>query len=435
MPIRFRNPLLEDAFLLLGGNVINAGCQLATTLLLASWLTAENWGGIAVIISYVLVLETLFSTKNWQLVSSHAFPYLERSPKRFSAHFGALFATELLSNLSATVLALSLLPIALGLMNLPDTFYIAASIYSLSILFRFSGSAGAILRQSHRYAWQSIHAGSLGAARLVGVAVTLTKSHDPAVILTCLAIIESIWHIGLSAAAAVTLKQKGVILRDVTQNTFRRLRHQNWKLVLTSHCTNLLKVVTRELDVLFISAFTTPEIAGVIKVYKSILRALLILSDPLANAAFPRFIKFQKAHNPIRKTTSLLRKLIAVGTIIATLSLGILSTMIYVFWSDYTTLPSPLGSGYFLGYAIGIWVAVACFSLPPANLSLKRYDFALKLNIFLAATYLIGLTCLTPLFGATGAGWTFAMTQTLWAIGYVVSFKRIARQDQPKEEI
>ena len=426
-----RNHLLEDAFWLLGGNVINAGCQLVTTLLLASILPASSWGGIAVIISYALIMETLFSTKNWQLVSSHAYPHLDTTPKRFSAHFGALFTTELTSNLLATILALTLLPMAIAMMNLPDSWYLAGSIYSISILFRFSGSAGAILRLSNKYLWQSIHASSLGATRLLAVALVLPQTHSPTIILTCLAIIESIWHVGLTAAAIAILKQKGVEIRDLMRNPWKRLHHQDWKLVATSHCTNLSKVATRELDVLFVSAFSSPEIAGVVKVYKSILRALLILSDPLANPAFPRFINFQKSKDPLGKITKLLRKLILLGTTISTAALSVLTLLIYAFWEDYTPLPSPLGSGYFLGYAIGIWIAVGLFCFPPANLALKRYGFALRLNIGLAAAYLVALTCLTPLFGAAGAGWTFAVIQALWAIGYLVSFKQLSAKTTP----
>ncbi len=422
-----RNKLLKDASLLLGGNVINAGCQLATTLLLANALPAADWGAIAVIISYVLVTETLFATKNWQLVSSHAYAYLDKTPRRFGAHFSTFFTAELITNLLATFFAVLLLPTAMYFMNLPPDYFLAGCIYSTSILFRFSGSAGAILRLSNKYLWQSTHAATLGIARLAGISSTLYVSQDPAILLTCLAVIESIWHIGLASAAWIILKQRGVLAADLTRNIVRRLKNQNWTLVATSHFTNLVKVATRELDVLFVSAFSGPDSAGVIKVLKSILRSVLILSDPLANAAFPRFIAFQNQDNIASNIRKLLRTLIVFGSAIATAALAAISIVIALFWAKFSNLPIPTESGYFLTYAMGIWIAVTFFCLPPANLALKRYSYALKLNCILAALYVTGLLSLIPLYGATGAGIAFAITQTAWAASYLSSFKTLAR--------
>jgi len=427
--MRLGNKLLEDAFLLLGGNVINAGCQLAVTLLLANSLPAESWGAIAVIISYVLILETLFATKNWQLVTSHAFAYIAKSPKRFCAHFSAFFATELITNVLATILALIALPIASELMNLPPTYFWAGVIYSFSILFRFSGSAGAILRLSNKFLWQSAYSSTLGIARLVCVAILLNTNigKNPTILLGSLAAIESLWHIGLTSSAWIIIKRRGVLLSDLKRGIFRRLMHQDWKLVATSHSTNLVKVATRELDILVVSAFSGPDVAGVIKVFKSILRATLIVSDPLANAAFPHFIAFQNQTTPITKLWSLVKKLIAFGTIIATISLISIASLISILWQDYTKLPMPTQSGYFLTYAVGIWIAVAFFCLPPANLSLKRYGYALKLNALLAVIYITSLMALTPVYGAVGAGISFAIMQMIWAFAYLVSFDKLNR--------
>jgi len=427
MGMRLRNKLLEDASLLLGGNAINAGCQLATTLLLANALPAADWGAIAVIISYVLVTETLFATKNWQLVSSHAYAYLDKTPRRFGAHFSTFFTAELITNLLATLLALLLLPAAMYFMNLPPDYFLAGCIYSTSILFRFSGSAGAILRLSNKYLWQSTHAATLGIARLLGISSTLYISRDPAILLTCLAVIESIWHIGLTSAAWFILKRRGILATDLTRNIIKRLKNQNWTLVATSHFTNLVKVATRELDVLFVSAFSGPDAAGVIKVFKSILRSVLILSDPLANAAFPRFIAFQNQDNMIKNIRKLLRSMIIYGSVIATVALASLSTLIALLWPEYSDLPIPTENGYFLTYAAGIWISVTFFCLPSANLALKRYGYALKLNSVLAVVYLIGLLSLTQLYGAAGAGIAFAITQFFWAVAYLSSFRTLAR--------
>ncbi|MEE3043718.1 MAG: hypothetical protein VX620_00560 [Pseudomonadota bacterium] len=427
MRLKIRNRLLEDAFLLLSGNSINAACQLATTLLLANTLSSTDWGTIAVIISFVQVIETLFAAKSWQLVSSHALAHLKHSPRRFSAHFSGYFCTEICSNAVATGIALMVLPLAFGLANLNETYISAGSIYALSILFRFSGSAGAILRQTGKYHWQSLHAATLGIARLTGFAITLSFSHDPAILLTCLFIIESIWHIGLTFLAGIVLAQHGIQLRSLIHNVARRLKHINIKLVVTSHCANLVKVTSREIDVIFVSAFSGPEIAGIIKVYKSVLRAMLILSDPLANAAFSRFINLQNEPEISAKIRLLILKLLAIGAAIATISLATLLSALFVFWNDYSQLPSPTESGYFLTYSVGIWIAVAGFCLPPANLALKRYSFALKLNCSVAFVYLASLVILSPLYGATGAGTAFAIANVIWGLSYILALGKISQ--------
>lgn len=403
---------------------MNACCQLATTFLLANTLPTTTWGAIAVIISYVLVMETLLSTKNWQLVSSHAFPFLDKSTRRFSAHFSAFAATEIISNAIATGLALALLPIAFFALNLPSEFLWAGSIYSLSILFRFSGSAGAILRLTNHFVWQSWHAGTLGLARLLAIGLVLTRTDSPTAILACLAAIESIWHLGLTASALFVLKKKGVTFHSLRRHITGRLKHQNWKLVATSHFTNLVKVAGREIDILVLSALTGPETAGIVKVYKSILRAILIVSDPLSNASFPRFIRLQGLENSLRETLVLVRTLTVSGAGLASLALTSLVVLIALFWEHYSDIPIPTANGYFQTYAAGIWVAVAFFCLPPANLALKRYGFALRLNCALTIIQLTFLLTLVPIYGATGAGIAFAVTQILWAASYILSLKK-----------
>mgnify|MGYP000274205575 CR=1 FL=1 len=428
MEIKNHSKMLKDAALLLGGNGLNAACQLATTLLLANKLSPDTWGGIAVIISYTLLIETLAATKTWQLVSSHAFPSLDRSPKRFARKLSALFASEVTTNLLATILGILLLPIAIQLMNLPDSIYWCGIIYSISILFRCSGSAGAILRLLDRYLWQSIHAGSLGVTRIAAITLTLSFTESPLVILAVLATIESIWHIGLLIAAWLVLQNNGVRWNDLNRNIPRRLRRQNWRLIGTSHITTLIKVGSRELDVLFVSAFISPETAGIVKVYRSVLRSLLLLSDPLANAAFPRFIDLHSKHAPIEQLNFLLQKLIKTGLFIATFAAASLSTAVFLMWEKFLQTPSPLEDGYFATYAIGIWISVAFFCVAPANLSLGRYGFAMKLNIAAAIAYIVALFSLIPFLGTTGAGIAFLISQSIWAGCYYLSFFKLEKQ-------
>ena len=430
MRLKLRNKLLEDAFLLFFGNGVNAACQLTTTILLASTLPSDIWGGIAVIMSYVLVIETLLATKTWQLVSSHAFIHLSHSPKRFSAHFSNLFTIELATNFIASIFAVLMLPLAIATMNLPESFYWSGLIYCLSVAFRFSGSAGALLRLFDKYHWQSLHAASLGLTRLGVILAIITRTESPAIILGAIATVESIWHIALTACAWPELSKRGVKWQDMSKNLRRRLRHQNWKLISTTHLTALLKTGSRELDVLLISAFITPETAGVVKVYRTVLRSLLLVSDPLANATLPRFIKLYAEHAPIETLTALIRKMLVIGACLATLGLATLSTIILLTWKGVTKIPYPLNDGYFITYAAGIWVAVTFFCLAPANLAIKRYDFALRISAAIAMVYIITIVVLTPVLGSSGAGLAFFLSQFIWASCYYISFRKLENKSQ-----
>lgn len=419
---KWRNETIKSAGVLFAGGAVNALSQLVITLLLAKELPPAIWGGIAVIISYTITIEALFATKSWQLTSSHAFRYLETSPRRFSAHFSVLFSTECATNALAATLALLLLPLAVRTLRLPDEFFVAGSLYAMSILFRFSGSAAAILRLMGKYHWQAIHSATLGASRLAVTSITLVTSPTATSILLALSIVESVWHIGLTILGWREIKNKHVTLHDLSKNIFRRMQNQNIKLLLISHLNNAIKNFTKDIDIIFISSIIGPEPAGQIKVYKSILRATFLVSDPLSNSYFATIIK----RNNKSKTTRIqpLRNLIKIGLATSSTVVFFISATIYFAWPTEYSIPSPFSSGYFASYAIGIWIAITCFSLPVASLAMNRYAFALQVNTLVAFGYLAMLILFTAIWGPTGAGLAFAISRATWATFYLASLRQ-----------
>ena len=183
--------LLKNASIVVSGDSLGLGLQLAALSLTARVLGAEQLGVLVLINTYVLVVDRLVNFQSWQALIKYGAECFRKNDKhefRCLVRFG--FTIDATTALLGTLLS------ALGLFiwahkNAWDNqLAIGAVLYSVIILFRITGAPIAIIRLYDKFHYLSAQKVVQGLVKLVGVAIAAIIKADLQVFILIWALAE-----------------------------------------------------------------------------------------------------------------------------------------------------------------------------------------------------------------------------------------------------
>lgn len=289
----FLHPLaqrvLRNSGYLLGAQTSAAALSMMQGILAARLLGVEGLGVLGVITQFSSVINRLTSFRMGELVVSYVSEFNARGDsRRAAAVFKAAGLAEIGSSLVAFGLLAGLAPwAARTLAHRPDTSD-EFLLYGLVLLANvMAESSTGLLQVFNRYRILALLTVGQSVVTLGVIAAGFTRGADLPWVLSGYLIGKVIGALGVTAAAfAQAGRAWGA---DWWQSPLGLLRPQARKLVRFAFSTNLsasLNLVTRDSEVLWLGAFSTPLHVGYYKVALAVTNVLLIPVSPLISTTY-----------------------------------------------------------------------------------------------------------------------------------------------------
>lgn len=422
------NRLLRNAGLLLSGNIGAAVAGFVAVVLAARILGPLDFGRLALMSSYILVVDRLVNFQSWQALIKYGADFIvsgsEDKLKRV-LKFGTLLDAG--SAAIGTAIAAGG-AILLGHLREwdPQTIWLTVA-YSGVILFHISGTPISILRLYNRFDLLAIQQIVPPIGRLIGVGIATITSGDFFVFVLAWIIADVVGHVVLILCGWKVLRDQQII--GVFRTSVRGIRREVDGLlsfVLTSNINASIRMTTRELDLLLVGAVLDVRSAGLYKIAKQFALVLSKVVDPLYQAIYPELTKLwsESRHAAfaalIKRSSAFAGGLgVAIWLFFAFLGTKVLRHTAGVEYID--------AHGILSVYMLAIVISVWSVPLQPAMLAQGRPNVSLRVGIASTLLYFASFPYLTAMFGLTGAGWAYVLYYLAWStimLGLVTSHTR-----------
>lgn len=283
---RFRE-LGKNAGTLLSGNIAAALIGLATFSLTARSLEPDAFGVLVLAVTYGTIVDAFVKFQSWQALIRFGATAQQR---RDTAELGGLFKLGLLLDCSTAAagaaIGFVLAPTVGRMLGISPADSHLLAIFSLSLVFNWSGVPTAALRLYGRFSLAATHQMIAAAIRLLCVLIAVVCGAD-------LFWLVVVWA---SSTAAGNLLLFLFGIRVLAVNGLAGWWKQglgNWreplKFASWTNLTSTLDLPARHLDVMFVGALAPVEFVGVYKLIKEVRHAVVRLVDPVYQAIFPQF--------------------------------------------------------------------------------------------------------------------------------------------------
>ncbi len=410
-----RNPLMQrvirNSGYLFTGSTISAAMSMVQSILAARLLGAEAFGVLGIITVFASVINRLTSFRMGELVVSYVGEFDARDePRRAAAALKLAALVEGGSSLVAFLLIVLLAPLgARYLAQDPGTSDLFM-LYGLMVLAHLAvESATGLLQYLDKFRLQAGIQVTQSAVTLgLIVAASLTRSGLYAVVVAYLAG-KVVWGVAVSMAAWVAATRhwgRGWWRAPLTSIANRR--PAMLRFAVSTNLTGTLTLVTRDSEVLWLGALTSPLQVGYYKVTLAILNLLLIPVQPLISTTFREVAREMAA-----KAWANVRYLLRSGTLIAgaysafaAVALAILGGWVVSLWgTDF--LPDSYRA--LLVLLIGATVVNSFYWNRTALLPLGLPEYPTKVTLVGALVKVVAILILVPALGAVGMAITLSM--------------------------
>jgi O-antigen/teichoic acid export membrane protein len=407
--------LLRNALTLFSGNVGAQLVGLLATILAGRALGPEAFGVLALLQTYVLIVDMLVNFQSWQALitfGSDALAHGRRDDFKALIKMGALL--DLGTAVIGTVLAIALAGTYARLQGWEPEMTRLAMLYSLVILVHLSGVSTAVLRLFDRFrliAAQQIAASTI---RVVGVLVAIAADADLTTFVVVWILAEAGGYVTLLAMGWRELSRQGYT--DIWRTPIAATRRRYPSLLSFVVTTNLnlsLKLSAREADTMIVGATLGDAPAGIYKIAKQLAGILAKVADPLYQAVFPELARLWS-----RGSYAAFRRLVVRATLLA-------SAGSIVVWVGFLLLGKPFigltvgdayvsGHGAMLTYMAAIVLAVAGFALSPAMLAMGRPKPGFVATLVSTIAYFATLYAFLSAWQLVGAGLAYVLYYVVW---------------------
>jgi O-antigen/teichoic acid export membrane protein len=336
-----RNPLMQrvirNSGYLFTGSTASAAMSMLQSILAARLLGVEAFGVLGIITVFASVINRLTSFRMSELVVNYVGEYSSKQDHRAAAATYKVAAlVEGASSLVAYSLIFLLAPLGARYLahdvGLSDLF----AVYGLMVLgHMFAESSTGLLQYFDRFrTLAAIQVGQSALTLALIVSASIAGAGLEAVLAAYL-LGKLVWGIGVAAAALVEARKhwgSGWWRAPVALVAERRRRMVRFG--VSTNLTGTLTLLTRDSEVLWLGALTSPLQAGYYKVALAILNILLIPVQPLISTTYR-----EVAREVATRSWANVRYLLRSGSLIAgaysmatALGLGVLGTWVVSLW-------------------------------------------------------------------------------------------------------
>jgi O-antigen/teichoic acid export membrane protein len=413
---RFRR-LFVNAGRLLTASGIAAFVGLLATALTARALGPEGYGILALTLAYQLTIGKLVTFDAWQAIIKFGSEALERGDRqalRQLIKFG--FCLDIGSAVVGTVLAVALAGPVISLLGWDQSVRSLLVLYSLLILFSFSGTPIGVLRLFDRFDLLSYAAIVNAVLRLVGVLWCLLVRHslyDFVLVYLITGVVGQLYQIVVSLGVLRT-QNMGDIAREPLQGIRRRFPGIV-DYVWTTNLAMTVRMLSREADELIIAGLTTPAALGLFRVAKMYARILPQLADPLSQAIYPELARAW-ARGDRRRFVSLIKRA-TLFTIAAAFSGWFVFVMLGP-WVIRLTVGPAFQDAYGVAvlYMLAMVVFLCSFAFTPALLAMGLTRRSFFANLAATVVYFGLLFPFVRWVGIAGASLAYVGFFLSWAL-------------------
>jgi O-antigen/teichoic acid export membrane protein len=417
--------LFQNATVLLGGDVLSSVLGLLSLMLTARALGPEAFGILALVKSYVLIIDRLINFQSWQAIIKYGIETLE---KRENSEFKALIKWGTLLDLTSAILGTL---VAASVAYWAGQYFAwdgqtkkMAIVYSLVILFHLAGTPTAILRILDMFKLFSIQRVLVSIIKFVAILIVFLACGGLWAFLIVWMITEIVGHLILFIIAWREMYRQGIMktaggkLRTITK------RHTGlWTFAWTTNLHSSVRMSSREFDILIVNMLLGPAAVGLYKVAKQFSTIVGRLTDPLYQAIYPDLARlWANGHTREFKRLIFRAGIIAgCGAFLVWVAFILLGEYILQFTvgADYISAHSVL-----VLYMLATTIAVFGFPLHPAFLAIGRPRLSFSVLAISTCLYFIVLIPLIEGFGIDGAGLAYIVFYGVWAfcLGTLAAF-------------
>jgi len=393
--------MFKLAISIFSGNSTLFASRLAFQIALATLFTVEVYGYFALAQSIILIFEKLKNIQPWQQLTVELAEEQDES-----SVFWQFLSYELLCSVLSYFFFLALLMILPRVF--PEEVYDILCIYSLYLLIGFNGSALGFLRWKSSYNHvMFIH---IAISILICVLPLLAFQAEWLTVLYAYVFIELLFFFALNVVAIL---KAGAPNLTYVMFLIKRKIMGHVAIIKITHTNNVVRVLTRELDVVLLGLLATSSVVGIYKMAKNVAHLPVFVSDAFYYSIYPELVKVK---TDISRFRSLLKK--------ATFYSVIFSLVVIVgFVFSYVVVKKmSLGVEVYavlilaIVFQFPIAICLATFAWAPALISIGKQEVLLRSNLWATIIYFALFYPMYTLWGELGVVIDYGVYYLVWTL-------------------
>jgi O-antigen/teichoic acid export membrane protein len=400
-----RNPLtsrmIRNSSYVFSANTLSAVLSMAQSVLAARLLGVEAFGILGAITQFASVINRITSFRMSELVVSYIGEFTSEGKKQHSAAlFKAASLTEIASALIAFILLVALAPLgARVLAKDPNTVGIFI-LYGFSVLANFfAESSTGLLQIFDRFQSIAIITVIQGVVTLILILMAFLSDGTLNEVVIAYLVGKIIWAVLISFMALRTAREQwGRNWWKSPLSLIAERRKDLTRFAISTNLSGTINLITRDSDILWLSALSNPLQVGYYKVAKAFMNILLVPVTPLISTTY-REVAREIASKRWANVRYLLRSgsLIAgAWTVPASLGLLILGPWFVMIYGPEFSPAYPI----ILVFLIGVIAVNIFYWNRSVLLPLGMPDFPTKIGFIAAVLQISGMLLLVPGGGA-----------------------------------
>ena len=399
------NPLtsrmIRNSSYVFSANTLSAVLSMAQSVLAARLLGVEAFGILGAITQFASVINRITSFRMSELVVSYIGEFNSEGKKEHSAAlFKAASLTEIVGAIIAFILLIVLAPLgAEYLAKDPSTVGIFI-LYGISVLANlFAESATGLLQIFDRFRPIAVITVLQGAITLVLILIAFLSNGTLYQVVLAYLVGKIVWAGLISLVALQTAAaQWGGNWWKAPFSLIADRRKDLTRFAISTNISGTINLVTRDSDILWLSALSNPLQVGYYKVAKAFMNILLVPVTPLISTTY-REVAREIASKRWMNVRYLLRSgsvIASVWTLPASLGLLIFGPWLVLIYGPEFSPSYPV----ILVFLIGVVLVNIFYWNRSVLLPLGMPDFPTKVGLIAAVIQIAGMLLLVPQAGA-----------------------------------
>ncbi len=407
------NRLLRNASWLFSGNALASLCGFGQAVVLGRALGVDTYGLLAVIMAFVTTVNQIVDIRMWESVTKFVGDFHERGDHgRARATVKLAYLIDVGTGIVAFLLVLGLAPLAIhrflhGRVAAEDVILYAGTLLVATV----NDTSMALLRVFDRFDWLSAERVGSAVVRLLALWAVAAATGRLTPVLAVYVAVELgraivLLVLGLRATRSA-LTAPGPDHLGAVKDRLGAF----WRFTLNNAATTVLSLITRQVDILILTALRPPGEVGLFRMAKNFGQLILRLSDPVYHAIYPELVRL--VNNAPREMGGFLRRsmrvvlvlVIPAGIILIAAARPVLELAV---GPDFAAAATPLrimvlGALLHAGF---LWARPLALARGRSHLSPIAH--AAGAAVLVATSYL-----LVPPFGAIGSALTFVASSAV----------------------
>jgi len=285
--------LLRNATWLFSGNAIASLCGFGQAVVLGRALGVDTYGLLAVIMAFVTTVNQIVDIRMWESVTKFVGDFHERGDHgRARATVKLAYLIDIATGIIAFLLVCVLAPLAVhrflhGRVAAEDVILFAGTLLVATV----NDTSMALLRVFDRFDWLSAERVASAIVRLLALWAVAAATGRLTPVLAVYVAVELgrgivLLLLGLRATRHA-LTAPGPDHLGAVKDRLGAF----WRFTLNNAATTVLALITRQVDILILTALRPPAEVGLFRMAKNFGQLILRLSDPVYHAIYPELVR------------------------------------------------------------------------------------------------------------------------------------------------